>query len=237
MGHSLEERVRGVPGQDMTMCSLDYVKAVKKAGGIPALFSPLNDDYYIEGIIDKCDGLIFTGGPDINPLNYGEVPASYCGNIVPIRDKFELKLMDKAVKEDMPILGICRGLQLINVYFKGSIYQDIKEVEQKTDNHFTKNLPREHYVHKVNLKMGSKVAAAYGKETIKTNSFHHQLIRRVGNNLQVTAVASDSTIEGLENNNKSFLVGIQWHPEMMFEIKEEHLKIFKYFIDNVKGVI
>ena len=232
MGASLQERARGVPGQDMAMCTMDYINAVKEAGGIPALFSPLADDDYITGIVDRCDGILFTGGLDINPFYYGEVPAEYCSQIIPERDEFEFKLLDRAVKEDKPILGICRGFQLINIYYGGSMYQDIKEIKEKRDNHFIANLPKWHYSHEVTIKKGSQIAAAYGSKLIKTNSFHHQLIRKTGDNLQPTAYAADSNIEGLENINKKFLVGIQWHPEMMFEKEKEHLKIFKYFINR-----
>ncbi len=234
MGASLQERARGVPGQDMAMCTMDYINAVKEAGGIPALFSPCVDNDYIEGIVNRCDAILFSGGLDINPLYYGEVPTEYCSQIVPERDEFEFKLLDRAVKKDKPILGICRGFQLINIYYGGSMYQDIKEVEEKRDNHFTANLPRWHYSHKVKIKEGSQIAAAYNTEVIKTNSFHHQLIRKVGNKLQPTAYAVDSTIEGLENINKKFLVGIQWHPEMMFAKEKKHLKIFKYFISRAQ---
>jgi putative glutamine amidotransferase len=225
-------RIRGVNGQDMLMSTMDNLQAIKVAGGIPIIITPFHDNEYVNDVLKKCEAIILTGGSDINPLLYGEIPGSFCERIVPERDEFELMLLDEAIKIDMPVLGICRGMQLINIYFGGSLYQDLREANDKY-NHFVNNIPRWHYIHDVQLKENSELYKAFGEKIIKTNSIHHQLIRLLGKDLEATALAFDSTIEGIESINNYFVLGVQWHPEMMFQKDRKQLKLFKYFIEKV----
>ncbi len=231
---NIEERIRGLEGQDMSMCSMDYLNSIRKASGNPIILSPINDEKYIDNILEVCDGLVFSGGSDISSIYYNEIPGE-CGRIIPERDDFELTLLEKALNKNIPILGICRGLQLLNIFFGGKNFQDIKSADHRYFSHDIINLPRWHDVHSVKLKEKSHLALAYNSNTIKTNSLHHQSIKDLGENLIATAWSEDGIIEGAELKNKNFVVGVQWHPEMMYSHSEIHLQLFKYFIDKIKS--
>ncbi len=228
---TVQERLRGVSNQDMSMCSTDYLNAIYKAKGIPIILSPIANHKYIKKVLDMCDGILFSGGSDLNPLYYGETP-SESGTIVPQRDKFEMMLLKQAVKKDIPVLGICRGLQLINVFYNGSLHQDINLANPKQEKHDIINLPKWHKIHKVKIKKDSHLARAYQVSSINTNSLHHQSINELGDNLKITAQTADKTIEGIEVKDKSFTTAVQWHPEMMFSHFKIHLRLFEYFVDK-----
>lgn len=231
------KRIRGISCQDMSMSSMDYSLSVNKAGGIPVDIPVINDEGYIEELADRLDGFLFSGGPDLHPYYYGQSLKKGHGLIVPERDKFELKLLEKALERNKPILGICRGLQLINIYFGGTVYHDIYKCTSTDLEHIPKLTPKYCYSHKVTLKDKSKLKEAFGKDIIDVNSFHHQAIDKLGRDLKKTAWAEDGIIEGIEHKDKFFVVGVQWHPEMMHEIYEEQLNIFKllvkYTIDSM----
>ena len=229
-----KERPRGATGQDMAMSTMDYVRGVEKGGGTPINVPVINEEGYIESIVDKCDGLLFTGGPDISPYLYDADPDSKCGKVVPNRDEFEFKLLEKAVEKEKPVLGICRGAQLINIYYNGSLKQDIDDHRDGLKHHALTKFPRWYKAHEVEITKGSHIFKTYNKERLMTNSLHHQAIKEVGNGLSVTARSSDGIVEGVEDENKDFLVGVQWHPEMMYFKHEEQLKIFEYFVNKVK---
>ena len=230
-----DNRVRGLPGQDMVMASMDYARAISNAGGLPVILAHiLKEDYYDE-ILEACDGVLFAGGSDLNPLLYQESPEEKCMKVNTVRDEFELKLLTRALEKDIPVLGICRGMQLINVHYGGSLYQDQDEAPEKRLNHAVLSLPKWHQAHEVKLMKNSMVKELYKKEKIWTNSFHHQLVKETGPGLHITARASDGTIEALEDKSKYFMMGVQWHPEMMFQEEEEQKKIFKFFVDRIKA--
>ncbi len=224
------KRIRGISCQDMSMSSMDYSLSVNRAGGIPVDIPVINDEGYIEELADKLDGFLFSGGPDLHPYYYGQSLKKGHGLIVPERDKFELKLLEKALERNKPILGVCRGLQLINIYFGGTVYHDIYKCTSTDLEHIPKYSPKYCYSHKVTLKTKSKLNEAFGKEIIDVNSFHHQAIDKLGRDLEKTAWAEDGIIEGIEHKDKYFVVGVQWHPEMMHEVYEEQLNIFKLLV-------
>ncbi|MGM0410217.1 MAG: gamma-glutamyl-gamma-aminobutyrate hydrolase family protein [Bacillota bacterium] len=228
------DRPRGATGQDMAMSTMDYSRGVEKGGGIPLNIPVINKDDYIEEIVEKCDGILFSGGPDISPSYYNEDPDSQCGKVVPKRDEFELKLLEKTIEANKPILGICRGIQLINVYYNGSLKQHIDDHRDNVKHHALTKFPRWYKAHEVEIEENSHIEKAYGEKKIMTNSLHHQAIKEVGDGLTVTAKTSDGIVEGVEDKNKDFLVGVQWHPEMMYFKHEEQVKMFKYFVEKVK---
>ncbi len=231
------KRIRGISRQDMSMSSMDYSLSVNKAGGIPIDIPVINDEVYIEELADRLDGFVFSGGPDIHPYYYGQSLKKGHGLIVPERDEFEFKLFEKVLERNKPILGICRGLQLINIYFGGTIYHDIYKCTSTELEHIPRLIPKYSYSHKVTLETKSKLYEAFGKKVIDINSFHHQAIDRLGKGLKKTAWAEDGIIEAIEHINKFFLVAVQWHPEMMHEVYEEQLNIFKLFIKYTKESI
>ncbi|MCF6465967.1 gamma-glutamyl-gamma-aminobutyrate hydrolase family protein [Clostridium sp. Cult2] len=229
-------RNRGLPGQDMLMSTMDYSKAIEKAGGIPVALPVIDNDSYINQLVKKMDGFLFTGGSDIHPNNYHESVKKGLGLVVPERDAFELKLLKRILEKDKPILGICRGFQLINVYFGGKLYQDIKHNNSTIIEHHGYKLPKYCFIHNNILEEGSKIYEAFGKRDLNVNSLHHQIIEKLGEGLLQTVLSEDGIIEGFEHKNYSYVVGMQWHPEMMFEVHSEQLLIFKHFINNVKAL-
>ncbi|QEK10966.1 gamma-glutamyl-gamma-aminobutyrate hydrolase family protein [Crassaminicella thermophila] len=232
-GH--KNKPRGMAGQDMLMSTMDYSRCIQKADGIPLTIPVIDAEWYMDELVDRLDGFLFTGGPDIYPIHYHQPLKTGVGRIVPERDAFELKLMKKVLEKDKPILGICRGFQLINVYFGGTLYQDLYTEKITSMKHVGDVLPKYYPAHKVRLKENSKVFEAFDKNEIFVNSFHHQAVEKIGEGLIETGWSEDGIVEGLEHKNYSFVVGVQWHPEMMAEIYDEQLSIFKLFINAIKN--
>lgn len=222
---------------DWQLTTNDYVKAVEKAGGIPVIIPVYNNENNISNITSMVDGLLFAGGNDIHPKHYGELMGSKIGAINPGRDKQELNLVKSVIdKSKIPVLGICRGYQLLNVACGGTLYQDLYQVslELKNNldiNHSMYGSPKYNPVHKVEIDEKSKFYKILNKETIEVNSYHHQAVKDVADNFNVAVAAPDGIVEAIELKGDRFVMGTQWHPEMMVEHYEEQLLIFKAFID------
>lgn len=204
-----------------------YINAILKVGGIPIIISP-NLGNEIDKILEISQGLILSGGGDINPLLLNEEPTS-CGNICPIRDKFELDICRHAVNNNKSVLGICRGIQIIAAAFGGSIYQDIKETSLK---HF-QQAPSFCPTHSINIEKNSIIMNIFKKDKIYVNSFHHQAVKSVDNCFKISAKSNDGIIEGIEHKYKNFVVGVQWHPECMLK-DESQILLFDKFIKSIK---
>ncbi|MBN4062917.1 type 1 glutamine amidotransferase [Alkaliphilus sp. AH-315-G20] len=229
-----EKRVRGVKGQDMIMSTHDYSTSVEKTGSIPVYIPVINSDSYIDQIANTMDGIIFAGGEDIAPSKYGQANRKNLSTIVPQRDTFEFSLISKFIEKKKPILGICRGMQVINTFFGGTLHQDIYNAKLTEIEHVGIMAPQDSISHKVKLTRGSLTYKAFEKDTISVNSYHHQAIDEIGKDLVVTGHSEDNIIESIEHRKYPFLVGVQWHPEMMAETHKEQLKLFQLFIDTVK---
>lgn len=208
----------------------DYIQAVEKAGGIPISLPVVNDEEDIKSQIRLCDGIILAGGPDINPLLYNDEPHTKLSYVFTEVDEYQIKLAEISLDKDLPILGICRGHQLLNVVCGGTLYQDLSEISSGTLKH-VQDAARYEYSHKIKTKPKSIIGSLLGNEAL-VNSFHHQCIKEPGKGLEVTATASDGVIEGVEMKNKKFAVGVQWHPEGMVERDEHMLGIFKELINK-----
>lgn len=224
---------RFVPAQDHIMTAVDDPMCIHKAGGVPFAISVIDDEAYMDAVLDRIDGLYLAGGSDICPSYYGQPYKNGIGSIVPERDAFEWKLLQKAVARQMPILAICRGFQLINVFFGGTLVQDINRYYKTEINHSGIVGPRWNVAHTVKLQEGTLLHDCFGKTELPVNSFHHQIIDKLGEGLKVSAVADDGIIEGLEHTDYPFLVGVQWHPEMMADVHQEQLNIFRYFMERL----
>lgn len=184
-------------------------------------------------MLERLDGLLMSGGCDVDPARYGERVKSYCGTLIPRRDEEEILLVKKAFERKMPILGICRGLQVMTVAFGGTLYQDLAR-ENEALEHFTITYPRNYEPPKMALKEGSQIREIFGKEIIGVNSFHHQGVKAVPKNAEVTGESPDGINEVLEfSGGHSFTIGVQWHPEMMFD-NDEQKKLIKAFVDAAK---
>lgn len=213
----------------------DYITSVQKAGGIPVLIPINNNIENIKVYSDKIDGIIFTGGEDISPLNYNENPLRQVQCISDERDEFELQLFNEVYKKHIPILGICRGLQLINVALGGNLYQDINFQIPDSYGHAPKHTLRYNLYHSVDIQENSKLFDIFKTKDLKVNSFHHQAIKDLGIDLKVTAVSSDGIVESIESLKENFLVAVQWHPENLVERHCEFLKLFEALIYNAKN--
>lgn len=231
------KRIRGTAGQDMSMSTIDYSACIEKSGGIPVTIPLLDNEGYINDLVSKLDGFLFCGGPDIHPYYYGQSLKKGNGLVVLERDKFEFKLLERVLKKNKPVFGICRGLQLINIFFGGTIYQDIYQAKLTDIEHISNMIPKYCYSHKVSIYKKSKLFEAFDRDDIDVNSYHHQAVEKLGKGLKETAWAEDGIIEGIENDDYYFVVGVQWHPEMMSEVHEEQLKLFKMFIKYANGLI
>lgn len=207
----------------------DYCEAVKKAGGIPILL-PIGDKEAIEDVLEMVDAIIMTGGVDVNPLMYGELWHTTQGEADSMRDLFDIQLIQGAFEKDLPILGICRGCQIINVAFGGTLYQDNVEAGSHVSVHTQKN--RKAYAsHMIEIEKDSFLYDICG-EKYPVNSFHHQSVKQPGNGLKVVAKAPDGIVEAIQHETKK-VYACQFHPEMMHEKDAKMQEVFNYFIKNI----
>lgn len=210
-----------------------YTEAVEAAGGIPIVIPPQSGN--TAALLDILDGLLLSGGGDIDPALYGDAyrhEKTY--GIHAGRDQLELALAREALDRDMPLLCICRGIQLLNVALGGTLYQDVASEFSDTISHRQQDsgIPKHEPGHEVTARQGSLLARTYGANTIAVNSFHHQSLKEVAGDLSVNAVAPDGSIEGVEHPGKTWVLGVQWHPEMMFIAHDEHLKPFSALVEH-----
>ena len=210
----------------------DYVDAVIRAGGVPLIIPFSTDKEVIISQAQLIDGLILSGGHDISPYNYGQEPSQKIGETFPERDTYEMILLEESKKRDIPILGICRGFQLINVAAGGTLYQDLSLIPGNILKHDQVSNPTLK-THKVEIKENSVISSIFGKETM-VNSFHHQVINKVANDFIVVAKASDGVVEAIEHKTYKFLVAVQWHPEMLAVNCEKARELFSKFVEEAK---
>lgn len=222
----------GLRNYHRTTVSIDYSKSIIAGGGIPIILPVTSNLEVIKKQLELLDGLLLTGGADINPSYYGQDFKENMGVISPERDEGELLLLKEFYKTNKPILGICRGHQLINVFLGGTLFQDLKYSGAEVLKHRQDFYP-ELAVHKVNiLDKDNMLAKLYGKE-VMTNSFHHQAVDKLGKGLTTIATTADGIIEAFQMKSRDFLYGIQWHPEMMTARgNDEMKKIFVEFVNS-----
>ena len=226
----------GAREQEWQCLADDYVHAVITAGGVPLILPLIKEDpreELLQAMLDKVDGVIFTGGNDVNPLHFGERSNGKTGPLLPERDEQELLLMKLAMaKPNLPILGICRGIQLINVYFGGTLIQHIPDTG--CPSHSLSMYPRTLVSHYVDVKDGSLLQDITGVRRLGVNSFHHMAVDHCAPALVVTARADDGIVEAVElseNPDNRFFLAVQWHPEMM-RGNEDGEKIFQAFVEK-----
>ncbi len=203
------------------------LKALTASGAIPLMLPITGEEELIDEYLKIVDGLYFSGGNDISPLIFGEDPIKEIHEIDYSRDEFEIKLFKKAASKNMPILGICRGEQIINVAAGGTLYQDIYAQKEGTNGHSPSFSSGGHAHHKVKIIKDSKLYNMLQADELNVNSFHHQSVKNIAEGFKVTAYAEDGIIEAVESVNHSFIIGVQWHPELMYERYTVFLKIFE----------
>ncbi len=222
-----------MPGRRIVSLSESYINAILYSGGIPFVLPITNDINIIKNYAKLLDGLLLSGGYDVNPLNYFEDPNFKLGKILNERDDFEIKLINEFENLNKPILGICRGSQILNVAHGGTIYQDISLIKGSFIKHDQDAFEYDG-THRVTIEDSSKLSRILGKN-ILVNSYHHQSIKKLGTGFRIAAMSADNVIEAIENVDGSFKLGIQWHPEMMFDKNKDMNNIFKYFLLQCKN--
>ena len=210
-----------------------YTTALEEAGLVPLLVPPLADPARVSAILDVVDGLALTGGEDIDPATYGATPHPKLGPIVPERDATEIALTRAAQERGMPLLAICRGIQIANVALGGTLVQDLPS-ERPSD---VQHGASDERTHEVRLQAGSRLAAALGAPCIQVNSTHHQAIDRVATALRATGLATDGLVEGVESADPSWwMLGVQWHPEELTHTPEPWDRaLFAAFAERVRA--
>ena len=193
-----------------------YVQAVYRAGGLPVLIPLGITDADLKALLARLDGLLFTGGGDIAPGRYGGQPHPRVYDIDPDRDRVEINLVQMAVDDGMPFLGICRGFQVLNVAMGGTMYEDILDQHPGALKHdYFPGYPREMLVHPVRVAPGSRLAEILEQTEVEVNSLHHQGVRQVPEALRTTAFAPDGIPEAVELPGHPFGLAVQWHPEWL----------------------
>ena len=218
-----------------TSVSTDNIHAVLTSGGLPFILPNVLDLDAIDMIAEKIDGLLLTGGGDIDPTLFDEEPLQHLGRITPERDFFERMLIQRLLILDKPILAICRGCQILNIAAGGDMYQDIyTQIESQLLQH-SQQAPRDHGSHFVNIEEHSALHSIVKEQKFKVNSFHHQAVRNLAKGFRKTATASDGVIEAFESREHLFVHGIQWHPECMLSKDDQpSQRIFTAFIQAAK---
>ncbi len=209
----------------------EYATSIQGAGGLPLLIPTLTDAACLDAYIDRLDGLLFSGGDaDVDPARFGEDPVRELRLITPERDEMEIELFHRAFERDLPVLAICRGIQVVNVAAGGSLIQDIPSQVTDAIGHYPRGMDMHLLYHGVQLESGSRVHEIFGTTDLRVNSFHHQAVQTVAPGFRVTARSSDGVIEAVEAPNKRFMVGIQWHPETLTAGHPHFLNLFKAFV-------
>jgi len=196
-----------------------YIRAVEAAGGLPVLIGPVDSGLFFP-LAERLAGLLLPGGGDVDPVHFGQEPQRGLGSVVPVQDSLELGLTARMKEMGKPVLGICRGAQVINVALGGTLYQDI---------------PRSHVTHGIEVEEGSLLAALLGAGGRRVNSFHHQAVARPAPGLNISAFAADGIIEAIEDAKGQFL-GVQCHPEWLWEEEPCFLALFNWLVEKSREV-
>lgn len=223
----------GFPGYERIYVNKDYVSSVISAGAVPLMIPMDATEENLRQTLELVDGMIFSGGHDIAPIRYGEEPHQKLQEICPERDDFDFLLYRLAKEHSLPILGICRGFQLMNVSEGGKLYQDLSLKNTESLKHSQGHGPGIP-THTVKVEPGSKFYKILGKEEIRVNSFHHQAVKSTSENVAISGKALDNVVEAIELKNYPFGLGVQFHPEMLQAKEEDMKKIFAALVSAAK---
>jgi putative glutamine amidotransferase len=213
----------------------NYVDAVLAAGGAPVCIPVGLDDESLDRVYATFDGLLLPGGDDVAPRRYGGKPNAYLGDVDEARDELELALTTRAFDDDLPMLGICRGIQVLAVAAGGTLYQDLPTEFPAHVPHEVREFGRNHLAHAITLEAGSRLAAALGCTVARVNSFHHQAIQDMPDGFMVSARSADGLVEGIEATGDRFAVGVQCHPEELWSsTAPEFSRLFEAFVDAAR---
>lgn len=225
------KKIVGIPDNckpDNVSVGVNYTNAVIKGGNIPFVLPRTDDRDLVVQMIDKVDAVLLPGGCDIAPSLFGEEPSPFIGEVVPERDAFEFLVLEECVKQCKSVLGICRGIQVVNVFFGGTLYQDLASeydpeatIHQRPDKQWDP-------VHNISIVENSKLSKLLGRNNIDVNSTHHQAIKKVANDFCVTAISEDGIIEAIESDRYPILC-VQFHPERLIKPDDSpFIELFKF---------
>jgi putative glutamine amidotransferase len=237
----------GIPGQ--TLQAIDdipeglphswvmnsrYFTAAAEAGGLPVMIPLFVEDHdLLRALYDRLDGVLLAGGVDVHPFAYGEPPHPRLGKTDQARDIVELALARWAIADRKPILGLCRGNQVLNVALGGTLWQDIEEqvpTAIKHDCFPTEGYSRDYLAHEVRIAPGSRLHQAFATSSVPVNSMHHQAVKTLAGSLHASAHAPDGMVEAIESGTDHFLVGVQWHPEIFEDRDDRTRRLFREFV-------
>ncbi len=225
-------REMGKDGVPRDFIRSTYLHAIQQAGGIPVLLANIAES---AEVLKSCHGLLLTGGGDFDPILYGQEDAgTKWEGVSADRDHTELLLIQTAYALNLPIFGICRGIQALAVSGKGALIQDIPSGYHPSTARHSQNEPRFEVTHRVKMEQSSRLVAIMGTQEISVNSFHHQAVMTVPNDWTITAYAEDGLIEGMERREYPFALGVQWHPEDLVDSRPEALQLFVSFVEAAR---
>jgi putative glutamine amidotransferase len=227
------QRPQSEPPMRELALGLGYPGAVERAGAVPVILPPLHGDA-IDLLVGRLDGLLLTGGPDLDPHTYGAEPHAALGPTEREIDVFELALIDSAERHGLPIFAICRGMQALNVSRGGTLVQDLPTEYDNALPH-RQDEPGRIPTHEVRLARGSRIAAVVGTTDIHVNSFHHQAVERLGDGLRAVGWAPDGVVEAIEDPGREFVIGVQWHAESLSETEPVQADLLDAFVTAASG--
>jgi putative glutamine amidotransferase len=223
----------GEPPQREMALGLRYLRSIEAAGGLPVVMPPLHLDA-VKPLLARLDGICLSGGPDLDPEGYAAKPNPHLGPTEPELDMFELAVAAQADETGLPILAICRGMQALNVARGGNLHQHLPELGQSPIEHRQKE-PSEQPSHAVRVAADTRLEELLGGRDPDVNSFHHQAVADLGERLVASAWAPDGVIEGIEDRDRPFLVGVQWHAECLAEGIPEQAALFEGLVAAAGG--
>lgn len=208
-----------------------YVRAIERAGGAPVLIPLLEMSESVAAIRTRLDGVLLTGGGDLAPALYGEERLPECGAIEPERDAAEIDLTQWALEAGVPVLGVCRGMQLLNVVRDGTLYQDIVTQHPSSPRHDIIDQPRTHRAHSIALHPDSRLATILGARALSVNSLHHQAVKDPGTDVEIVGWSEDGIAEAMEIPGHPFALAVQYHPEELAPTDEASRRLFAAFVE------
>lgn len=209
-----------------------YLRMLEAEGAVPMMLPLTDDPEELNYFLSICGGFLLTGGQDVSPLVYHADRKPWCGSCCKLRDDMEAYVLEKAVEADRSVLGICRGVQFMNAFFGGTLYQDLK-LEHPSNIEHHMQPPYDRTAHEVTIQKNTLLYDVLGKERIGVNSYHHQAIQTVSPDFTVMAVAGDGLVEAIGMPLKRYVVGVQWHPEFSYQSDENSRRLVKSFVDSI----
>ena len=222
--------IRAETGKPIYANNRAYVHAVESAGGLPVLIPMIKDLNILTALLSRLDGILLSGGIDVHPSHYGEEVHPLTQEVDIELDEFEITLASWAIQQDIPVLGVCRGMQLINVVLGGTLYQDIDNQYPDSIAHSQRHLPITHLAHHIIVEPGSRMEKILGAGEVWVNSHHHQAIKDPGKGVRITGRAPDGVPELLEVPDCRFVMAVQSHPEEIYSIEPAFKRLFSAFV-------